>query len=82
MARRKEYRVDLPHREVVTFDDGRTLRRGDEFTVKGEGRFKFLHLFVPDGSVTCFGPVNNQQAMIRSFGADRVGTIHRKKVGR
>ena len=82
MARRKEYPVALPHRDTAPLSDGRMLSAGDEFTVKGEGRFKFLHMYVPDGSGTCFGPINNQQAMMRSFAIDRVGTIHRKKRGR
>lgn len=61
--------------------DGRTLDHGDEFTIKGEGRFSFRYGWRTSGvhgtEVTCWGPVNSQQAAWRTFPASAVGTIHR-----
>lgn len=84
MARRNRNAADLSavHSESVSLGERRTLARGDEFTVKGEGRFKFLHIYRPDGSVTAWGPVGSQQAMMRSFTLEQVGTIHRTKRSR
>jgi len=73
--RRKTKAPTLPH---ATFDlDGRTMERGDEFTVKGEGRFSFRYVYTPDGSVTCYGPVDSKDVTTRSFAPERVGAIHR-----
>ena len=81
MAKRNasKKKPQLEHVESVAVGERRELTRGDEFHVKGEGRFKFLHLFKPDGSVTAWGPVNSQQAQFRSFRLEDVGTIHRTK---
>ena len=69
--------ADYNHGKSLTLPDGRTITQGQEFHVKGEGRFTFCYEWRPDGSVTAFGPVNSQQAQWRSFRADQVGTIHR-----
>lgn len=81
MAKRKASKntPQLPHGESVSLGEHRELSRGDEFHVKGGGRFKFLYVYKPDGSVTAWGPVNSQHAMFRSFRLEDVGTIHRTK---
>lgn len=81
MAKRNasKKKPQLEHVESVAVGERRELTRGDEFHVKGEGRFKFLHLYKPDGSVTAWGPVNSQQAQFRSFRVQDIGTIHRTK---
>jgi hypothetical protein len=61
----------------VTLPDGRVIESGQEFTVKGEGRFTFAYEYRPDGSLTAFGPVGSQQASWRAFKPERVSTIHR-----
>lgn len=72
----------LPHSDKATLPNGKTLTYGEEFSVKGEGRFKFLYVWEPDGSVVCYGPVGKQTAQMRSFLTDRITTVHRKKVQR
>ena len=68
----------LPARNpTLTLADGRVLTAGQEFSVKGEGRFRFAYQFSPDGSVTAWGPVGAQSAQWRSFHRVRIGTIHR-----
>lgn len=79
-TRRKSTGPDLPHAEAVTLKDGRRLVLRDEFRVKGEGRFVFLYLWEPDGSITAYGPVNSKSAMVRSFRQEQVAEIHRQKL--
>lgn len=75
--------VELPHKDTMTLPDGRTIRDGDEFTVPGEGRFRFAYEYLPDGSVTAFGPVVTKGTKSwRSFRPDRIRTIHRTTRGR
>lgn len=81
-TRRKTRGPDLPHSDTLELPDGRTLTEGDEFSVKGEGRFKFLYHFLPDGSAAAHGPVNKQTAMLRAFAPTRITTIHRKQIAR
>lgn len=71
--------VELPHETTMTLPDERTLIAGDEFTVKGKGRFRFEYRFGRDGSVTAYGPINSHKARWRSFKPEAVGPIHRKK---
>lgn len=55
---------------------------GVELSIKGEsGRFRYKRT-APDGAITCWGPIDRQQASCRSFKPDRVRTIHRKQKGR
>jgi hypothetical protein len=79
MATPKQNPVEHKHRPRLVLPDGRVLEPGDQFTVRGEGKFTFSYEYVPDGSVTAYGPVNSQDAMWRSFHPDRVSTVHRKK---
>lgn len=81
-TRRKSTAPDLPKRFLMELEDGRTLEQGSEFRVKGEGRFLFLSHWLPDGSVTAWGPVNSQTAQVRSFRPEQVAEIHRKKLNR
>lgn len=80
-ARRSSAPV-LPHNLTLTLPDGRTLTQGQEFSVTGEGRFAFAYEYLPDGSVTCFGPVGSNEARWRSFKPERVKTIHKTLKGR
>lgn len=62
--------------------DGKTLSHGDEFTVRGEGRFAFRYGWGKPHptEVTAWGPVTNpQQSSWRTFRLDDITTIHRKK---
>lgn len=81
-TRRRSTGPSLPHSPTVTLPDGRALSEGQEFQVKGQGRFTMCYQFLPDGSVTAFGPVGSQQAQWRSFRPEAVGTIHRKNKAR
>lgn len=55
---------------------------GIELSISGEsGRFRFKRT-APDGAITCWGPIDRQQASCRSFRPDRIRTIHRKIKGR
>ncbi len=77
---------ELPRARTLTLTDGRTLEEGDEFSVPGEGRFRFAYEFLPDRSVTCWGPIGSDgstaNAQWRSFKPERIRTIHRKVKGR
>ena len=66
---------------AVTLKDGRTLSNGDEFTVRGQGRFAFRYGWgTPHPTeVTCWGPINSQQASWRTFYLDVITTIHRNQ---
>lgn len=63
------------------------LVKGTEITVRsvGEvspgGRYRFDR-FALDGSLTCWGPINSQQAAWRNFREDRVRVVHRKSKDR
>lgn len=85
MKRKTTIKAALPHEGTITLPDDRVLEHGDEFTVKGEGRFVFAYEYKPDGSVTAWGPINKsggQLAQWRSFDPDRVTRIHRKTINR
>lgn len=77
--RRRVAPVELPRHRVAELPDGRSLTVGDEFSVTGEGRFRFAYVWEPDGSIAGFGPVGSNRAQWRSFSPDRVRTVHRKK---
>jgi len=77
MRARRSTSKPLPHRSEATLPDGRTLEARMEFSVKGEGRFRFHYLFEPDGSLAAFGPVGRPAAQWRSFLPEAVTTIHR-----
>jgi len=84
MARRKTTAVELPHLEEMEVPAGK-LYPGREFTVKGEGRFRFRYGWAPDGSVTCYGPITGagkHRANVRSFTPKQVRTVHRKTTER
>lgn len=71
--------LDWP--QSYTFDDGRVLNAGDEFTVKGEGRYKMRYLR-PNGEVTCWGPINSKgltpDGRMRSFRLEDISIVHEK----
>lgn len=69
--------ADDKHLEEVELPDGRMLRAGQEFTVRGAGRFRFRWLWTPDNSITAYGPVGKQAASWRSFPTTAAITIHR-----
>lgn len=75
-ARRKTTTTTLPHGDSIEVR-GKTLTRGDEFTVKGEGRFAFRNVYLPDGSVTAYGVTDKSGGGARSFMPDQITTIHR-----
>jgi len=73
----------LPHSREMTLPDGRRLEADDEFSVPGEGRFRFAYEWKPDGSVAGFGPVEGKGPKSwRSFHPDRIKTIHRTRKAR
>lgn len=82
MNRRTGTAPILSHSEEMTLPDGRTLSEGDEFTLEGGGRYRFLYQYLRDGSVTAHGPIDSPTAKLRSFRPERVRTVHRKKLGR
>lgn len=78
MARR--YAVEPPSNpfKTLTLDlNGTTLSHGDEFTVRGEGRFSFRYGW-KNTQVTCWGPIGATSSM-RTFDASRITTIHRTR---
>jgi hypothetical protein len=75
--RRTTTELELPHDSEVTLPDGRTLTEGVEFTVPGEGRFRFLYVWLPDGSIAA-SPVKDGVSGRRSFKPEQITTIHRK----
>ena len=82
--RRGTHTVDRPiDPDAYELPDGRVLEPDVEFSVTGEsGRFRYCYQWEPDGSITAWGPVNNngsQDAQWRSFPPERVRTIHRLK---
>lgn len=72
----------LRHSETMILPDGRRLDEGDEFTLHGGGRFRFLYEYLADGSVAAFGPVGSPRAKLRAFQPERVRTVHRDKKSR
>lgn len=67
----------LRHSETATLPDGRTLDEGDEFSLVGGGRFRFLYEYLGDGSLAAFGPIDSPKAKLRAFRPERVKTVHR-----
>lgn len=65
--------------------DGRTLHAGEEFSVRGQGRFRFIQKVTnPQGDVwiDAFGGKGktntpSERREFRSFPPERVATIHR-----
>jgi hypothetical protein len=75
----------LPHRPELTLPDGRTLAAGQEFSIHGGGRYRFVHEYTPDGSVTAWGPISATgapNASWRAFKPDQIKTIHKTKTER
>lgn len=69
----------FPLRSDTLEVNGRLLSHGDEFTVRGEGRFSFRYGW--NGDCTAWGPITNpQQAQMRTFRIEAIATIHNKKV--
>lgn len=80
MARRDvNHPTNLPHAHTLTLEDGRELSEGVEFTIRGEGRFRFAYVYTPDQSVACWGPVGSHYAQWRSFNPARITTIHKSR---
>ena len=70
--KRKTKAPSLPHMDTITLDDGTTLGYNDVFKVPYQGRFLFRYVYVPDGSVCGYGPINTlnhgrQDAARRAF---------------
>lgn len=75
---------DRTKSSVLDLGPRRKMEAGDEFTVTGEGRFRFKAYVRVDGGaewVDCWGPIGNRAAW-HSFRLDQVGTIHRTVKGR
>lgn len=81
-TRRRKTTPNLPHSLTVTLPNGKALSEGQEFSVKGQGRYVMRYLFQPDGSITAYGPVGSQQAQWRSFKPEAVSMVHRKAKAR
>lgn len=83
MSRRTTVKVRLPHADEITLPNGKVISRGDRFTVTTErGTFKMMHVWLPDGSVTAWGPVNqagSQDAQWRSFPTHTIKRIIKEK---
>lgn len=71
--------LDWPR--TFTFEDGRVLNAGDEFTVKGEGRYRMKYMR-PNGEITCWGPINTKgltpEGGLRSFKIEDISVVHDK----
>jgi hypothetical protein len=79
---RKPPPVEVADDDTPPIDVDSRLVPGVELSIKGEpGRFRYKRT-APDGAITCWGPIDRQQASCRSFKADRLRTIHRKQKGR
>ena len=64
---------------VVTLPDGRKVHPGAEISVSGwPGRYRYLGLVGPDGSLTVHGGPNGYGST-RSARTARVKTVHRPK---
>jgi len=67
---------------ATTLDDGRHLEIGDEFTVKGVGRFR-LKKIRDNGELNAWGPIESGGTIsyggMRTFRPDMVRTVHVKK---
>lgn len=60
------------------------LEPDTEFTVQGEGRFKFRYYWPGDGSIACYGPYKQDgtpkgDAKGRYFKPEKITTVHRKR---
>jgi hypothetical protein len=66
----------------IELPDGRRLTRGDEFTVTGQGRFRFVRQR-PNGELNCWGPIPRngviRHGSIRTFAPGSVATVHRNQ---
>jgi hypothetical protein len=64
----------------IELADGRRLSQGDEFTVKGQGRFRFVRQR-PNGELNCWGPIPRngvvRHGSVRTFLESAVATVHR-----
>ena len=81
-AGRKSPPVEVADDSPPPIDIDSRLVPGVELSIKGEpGRFRYKRT-APDGAITCWGPIDRQQASCRSFRSDRLRTIHRKQKGR
>ena len=82
--RRQRNTPNLEHGPEWKAPNGQVLGYGDEFTVKGEGRFSFRYVWPPDGSIACYGPYKQDgtpkaDAQARYFHPDRITQTHRKR---
>lgn len=82
--RRKAAELDPephPDPEPQPVEGVRSPERGQEFTIRGEGRFRADRLTDGGSSVTCWGPLRRDgkptRASWRTFRLDRINTIHR-----
>lgn len=76
----RQLKPTYPLRTVVLImPNGRVLDQGDEFTVKGEGRFAFRYGWNNGNEATCWGPVGSKAPSWRTFRATDITTIHRTK---
>lgn len=76
--------IDPRRTATLTLPDGRVLEHPDEFTVKGQGRFKFHYGWQPSDQThppqaTAYGPVASGDAKWRTFYANQITRIHRPK---
>lgn len=77
IARNRTPRIAAPERITeARLPDGRRIAADDEISVRGaSGRFR-IRWINDDGSVTCW---SLGKQMMRTFHADRVKTVHRKR---
>jgi len=74
---RRSAPVQLPVADSAVLPDGRRIESGRELKITGEpGSFRFVAVWLPDGSLTCWGPVDSQHAAWRSFRPTRVRRVH------
>lgn len=66
--------------DEVRLPGHRRLTAGDEFSVSGQGRFKFISLTETERDcwITCWGGKDGYGAF-RSFACERVRTVHRDR---
>jgi hypothetical protein len=83
MARKKKHVSNLPDHWSISDEtriNGRLVTKGTELSFKGvKGRFRFMRLVTLDDGRSWLdvygGPAKHE--MLRSFGVDRVKTVHR-----